>query len=146
MSSVISSNPALTYTISDFISMKYTDEITFRNYSILEVINDIELLDHNLVEDYLSELSSICVSVPLTDEEYKKYKYAPDLLAYDVYGSVQLDFVIMYANNIIDPKEFNFKTIKLPYASALKTFLASVYNVNSGYLEQNREDNNIINY
>lgn len=126
--------------------MKYTDEITFRNYSILEVINDIELLDHNLVEDYLSELSSICVSVPLTDEEYKKYKYAPDLLAYDVYGSVQLDFVIMYANNIIDPKEFNFKTIKLPYASALKTFLASVYNVNSGYLEQNREDNNIINY
>ena len=29
----------------------------------------------------------------LSDDEYKKYRYSPDLLAYDIYGSVQLDFI-----------------------------------------------------
>ena len=46
-------------------------------------------------------------------------------------------------NDMIDPKEFNIKTIKLPYASVLKEFLTTVYNCNSEYIGQNRADNNI---
>ena len=72
------SNPALTYTLDDFISMKYNDEITFHNFSIVEVLDGVELLDHNVLEDYENELVSICIDCPLTDEQYKKYKYAPD--------------------------------------------------------------------
>ena len=33
------SNPALTYTLDDFISMKISDDMTYYNFSILEVIN-----------------------------------------------------------------------------------------------------------
>lgn len=137
------SNPALTYTLEHFIEMQHSDELTYRNFSILEVVDGLEFVDHNLVEDYLDELESICIACELTDDQYKKYKYAPDLLAYDIYGSVQLDFVIMYANGIVDPKEFNYKVVKLPYASALKLYLNSVYNANSSYIEQNRADNNL---
>ena len=112
-------NPALTYTLDQFIGMKYSDDITYHNFSIIEKIDDnIELVDHNIIEDYLDELESICVKCELTLEQYRKYKYKPDLLAFDVYGSVQLDFIIMLVNDMIDPKEFDLKTIKLPYASA----------------------------
>lgn len=138
-----SNNPALTYTLEHFVQMQHSDELTYRNFSILEVVDDMEFIDHNLVEDYLEELESICVSCELTDEQYKKYKYSPDLLAYDVYGSVQLDFVIMYANGMVDPKEFNSKVVKLPYASGLKIYLNSVYNSNSSYISQNRSDNKL---
>ena len=124
--------------------MRLSDEMTFRNFSILEVIDGIEMLDHNLVEDYLTELENMCVPLILDDESYRKYRYAPDLLAFDIYGSTQLDFIVLYANGMVDPKEFNTKKIKLPYASQLKTFLNQVYNSDYNYIRQNRSDNNLL--
>jgi hypothetical protein len=76
----------------------------------------------------------------MTPEESKKYKYSPDLLAYDIYGSVQLDFIILAANDIIDPKDFNFKRLKLPTASRLKEYLNEVYGSNSNWLTKNKYD------
>ena len=130
--------PAQTYTLDQFIEMKDIDNMTYRNFSILQKIDGVEHLDHNLVEDYLEELKNVCISVTLSDQEYKKYKYAPDLLAYDIYGSVQLDFVILLLNDTIDPKEFTKKTVLLPYASGLSVFLDTIYSKESNYITYNR--------
>ena len=131
-------NPATTTTLEDFIEMRSIDEMTYYNFSILEVINGVEHLNHNLIEDYLEELESACITVDLTLDQYKKYKYFPDLLSYDVYGSVQLDFIIMLLNDCIDPKEFDKKTVILPYASVLASFLNTVYSKEQLYIEENR--------
>ena len=137
-------NPAKTYTLDDFVQMKFSDDMTYYNFSILEVVNGVEHLDHNLLEDYLPELIATCVDVTLDEDQYKAYKYAPDLLAYDLYGSVQLDFVIMMVNDTIDPKEFNRRTIKLPYASILNEFLQEIYGKEKEYIKSNRANNNIL--
>ena len=131
-------NPATTTTLEDFIEMRSIDEMTYYNFSILEVINGVEHLNHNLIEDYLEELKSACITVDLTLDQYKKYKYFPDLLSYDVYGSVQIDFIIMLLNDCIDPKEFDKKTVILPYASVLASFLNTVYSKEQLYIEENR--------
>ena len=131
-------NPATTTKLEDFIEMRSIDEMTYYNFSILEVINGVEHLNHNLIEDYLEELKSACITVDLTLDQYKKYKYFPDLLSYDVYGSVQLDFIIMLLNDCIDPKEFDKKTVILPYASVLASFLNTVYSKEQLYIEENR--------
>lgn len=136
-------NPALTYTLNDFVSMRNIDDMTYYNFSILEVINGVQHLNHNLIEDYLPHLVNTCEKVTLSDEEYKKYAYNPDLLAYDLYGSVQLDFILLLLNDMIDPKEFNIRTLILPYSSALSTFLNDIYSKESGYIQQNRSDNKI---
>lgn len=136
-------DPALTFTLEDFIDMKISDEMTYYNFSIIENINNIEYLDHNLIEDYLPELNKLCIPVSLTSEQFKRYKYAPDLLAYDVYGSVQLDFIVLMANDMIDPKEFCKTEIKLPYASSLRNFLGTIYSKEKNYITKNRYDNNI---
>ena len=138
------SNPALTYTLDDFISMQISDDMTYYNFSLLEVIDGVEHLDSNLVEIYLEELKSQCISVQLSEEEIKKYKYNPDLLSYHLYGSVQLDFVILLLNDMYDPKEFTKKTIILPHSSVLSKFLNEVYSKEEGYIKQNRADNNIL--
>jgi hypothetical protein len=132
--------PDKTYTLTDFINSKDNDEITYYNFSILEKIGNIEHLDHNLFEDYLDEIESVCQTVELTNEEYSKYKYAPDLLAFDTYGSTQFDFIVMLVNDMVDPKEFVQRTIKLPYASALVTLLANIYSVELPYIELNRSE------
>ena len=138
------SNPALTYTLDDFISMQISDDMTYYNFSILEVIDGVEHLDSNLVEIYLEELKSQCISVQFSEEELKKYKYNADLLAYDLYGSVQLDFVILLLNDMYDPKEFTKKNVILPHSSKLAKFLNDVYSKEEGYIQQNRADYDIL--
>lgn len=134
---------AQTHTIEEFISRKYEDELTYRNFSIVDYIDEVELLDRNLFSDYLPELEATCILYPFTIQEYRRYKYLPDLLSYDLYKTTQLDFVLMMLNDMVDPKEFNLKKIKLPRADVLKEVLSSILSVNSGFIEQNRSDHNL---
>ena len=133
-------NVAQTYTLEQFILMKSTDDMTYNNFSIYDYIDGQKVLDRNIVDDYLEELVKLSSIVELNTEEYKKYKYSPDLLAYDIYGSTQLDFVILAANDMIDPKDFNLKKLKLPTVSAMKVFLNEVYSANSNWISKNRYD------
>jgi hypothetical protein len=43
-----------------------------------------------------------------------------------------------------DPREFDKRTLKLVYASALSTFLNEIYSKEYGWIQQNRADNNIL--
>ena len=133
-------DPSLTYTLDDFVAMQMSDDMTYYNFSILEVVNSVEHLNINLVEEYSSILKDQSVLVELSDEQYKKYRYCPDLLAYDVYGSVQLDFVILILNDMYDPKEFANKIIRMVPASTLQQFLNDVYGKEYGWIQQNRAD------
>jgi len=132
--------PAKTYTLEQFITMKNTDNMTYNNFSIYGIIDGQKILESNLIDDYIDELNTISNIIQLSDEEYKKYKYSPDLLAYDVYGSTQLDFIVLAANDMIDPKDFNIRKMKLPTVSRLREFLNSVYNSNSNWITKNRYD------
>lgn len=133
-------NPAQTFTLEQFISMKNTDDMTYNNFCIYGTIDGQKILESNLIDEYLDELVKVTSIVQLSDEEYKKYKYSPDLLAYDVYGSVQLDFVVLAANDMIDPKDFNLRKLKLPTASRMREFLNEVYGANSDWITKNRYD------
>lgn len=134
-------DPSLTHTLEEFILMKNNDDMTYFNFSIIEELNGIKIVDHNLIEDYLDELKALCITCELDQAQYNRYKYSPDLLSFDIYGTTQLDFVILMINDMIDPKDFTLKTIKLPYASQMKTFMQNVYNSEQGYIQQNRSDN-----
>ena len=132
-----------THTVQEFISRKYEDELTYRNFSIVDYADNIELLDRNLFSEYMPLLMSTCTKYPFTVEEYRRYKYAPDILSFDIYKTTQLDFIILMMNDMIDPKEFNLKTVKLPKPSIIKQTLSEILSVNSGFIEQNRADHNL---
>lgn len=139
----MNNDPALTYTLDDFVELQSVDNMTYYNFSILEIIDGVQHLDHNLVEDYLKELEATCVTLELSNEEMSRYRYNPDLLAYDIYGSVQLDFIILLLNDMIDPKDFDRRKLKLPYASSLSIFLNTLYSKESNYINENRANNNL---
>jgi hypothetical protein len=127
------SDPAYTYTLEDFVQTGQQDQLTYSYFSVVNEINGIKFTTYNIVNDYLDELKKLCVAIPkenITVEQVAKYKYKPDLLSFDIYGSTQLDFIILYCNNIIDPKEFDFhnKYVYLPKASVLQQFLSEIYN------------------
>lgn len=134
------SNPALTATLEDFIQEGKTDQLTYKNFSITNQIGNISFVETNIIDFYLDELKAICVEIPIeniTQEQIVKYKYQPDLLAYDIYGSTQLDFIVLICNGIIDPKEFDFKikSLLLPKASTLKTYLSEIFRSEKDWID-----------
>ena len=136
-------NPAVTYTIQDFINMKSQDELTYPNFAIFDYKFGETFVEESILDYYIAELKSICLKVTeFKPEEIARYKYAPDLLSYDIYGTTQLDFLINLCNGIIDIKDFDFKRgyLLLPKAQALAEFLSAVYNSESGWLAINKRE------
>lgn len=135
-----------TYTLSDFIKQKSVDELTYRNLSILQKLHGLEVLDHNLFSDYINDIEPYIVDMEFEDSiQQNKYKYAPDLLAYDVYGSTQLDFVILLLNDMIDYKEFDLSVVRMLRSNDLYSIFSTIYNKNSDYIRITRSDNNLSN-
>ena len=133
-------DPALTYTLDDFISLQLSDELTYYNYSIIEVMDGVEHTSQNMMEEYIDELKKECLQVKLSDIELKRYKYHPDLLSHALYGTVQLDVIIMMLNDMIDPKDFTRSNIVLPYSSSLYNFLDDVISKEGLYISNNRAE------
>lgn len=143
MSMLYSSDPAKTATIEDFVACKENDEMTYANFSIiakcLESTN-VQYAYNNVIYDYLDELKALAVDVVLSDKDYSKYKYKPKLLAYDIYGTTELFFVIMAVNGICNVRDFNKKKIKMLFKKDLEDFLNDVYSAESNYIQMNRDE------
>lgn len=55
----------------------------------------------------------MCVEVKLTDEEYSMYRFRPKLLAYRLYKSTDLAFILAKVNNVVSDKDFNFRILNV---------------------------------
>lgn len=143
MRTIISKNkPAEACTLKDFVALQDQDELTYRNMSILRFQFGVEFAEDSVLDYYLNELKSICLELPITFEDKVKYRYAPDMLSYDCYGTTQLDWVILLCNGIIDPKDFDMSGtyIRAPKRSDLRKFLSRVFNAEGGWIDINRSE------
>lgn len=127
-------------TIEETIEKGEEVEVTHYNMSILRLLDDdIEYATTTIIDDYLSELKMISKDVEMTNEQFRRYKYRPDLFCYDIYGSKDLDFVLLAINGINDAREFDRKKIKFIAKDALFTILSYIINAEIEYMENNRD-------
>lgn len=133
--------PEKTYTIEEFVDSYNGADINYESTSLIQNINGYTMIAYNIFNDYIDELNELAVYVTLSDEEYNKYLYRPKILAYDLYGSTELFFLILMLNNICNVKEFDFKRLKLLKVEDLEKFISSVYNSERYTLSLNRSKN-----
>jgi len=130
------SSPAKTSTLEEFIALSSKTIISYRNLSFVERIDDQrEFAIWNVISDYERELKALSTDVELSDEEYRRYAYNPKVLAYDIYGSTELFFIILAINGICTAKEFSDKKIKLIKATDLEEVIQMIYNANKQDIE-----------
>ena len=133
-----------TYTVEDFIELgKDIDDIQYSKFAILSkavssVTNPILYAEHNVIYDYEEEFKKLALTVEMTDNEYNKYRFKPKLLAYDVYGSTELFFPILFINGMCNIKDFDRKTIKLIRKDYMIQLLEAIYNAEKNYIDSNR--------
>ena len=122
--------PGKTSTIAEFISFKNSDDISYNNLSFRDKYDSIIYPIKNIIDDYIDELKELIVVVTMSKEEFLKYKYKPTILANDIYGNGELDFIIMRLNDICNAKEFDMQTVNLIKNDDLDDFLTAIYNAN----------------
>jgi len=150
ISRLTSTSPDMANSIENFIAAGEDSAIiSYYNFSVLQVEFSedktirVDFTIDNLINDYMDILQEACKKVKLTNAEKIKYYYNPDLLAYDIYGSTELDFLVMRLNGIIDPKDFDMPSLKLLYKTDLVNLMNRIYSAENAYLTANRESNGL---
>lgn len=105
-------------TVKEYINNYNNEEITSSSFFLKQVFsseNNRKMIVNfnNLIIKYMPELKEIKVKVTLSNEEYAKYKYNPKVLSYDIYGTTELWFLILEANELHSITQFDSKTIYL---------------------------------
>ena len=103
-------------TIKEYISNYNSEEITHSAFFLKQVFTTgtsakILVNFKNLVMKYMPELNDLKVKITLDNDEYSKYKFNPKLLSHDVYGTTELWFLILEANELHSITQFDLKTI-----------------------------------
>ena len=128
MASGTISEPQETYTLAQFISLRDADKIVYQRYAVMERSITYPTMVYAID------------NVRVTLDEKMKYQYKPKLLAYDIYGSTESYFMILALNGMCNLKEFSLEDRKF-YAltpADLSTFMSSIYNAESKFLQMNR--------
>ena len=87
----------------------------------------------------MDEIMERTVDYEFSDLEYIKYRYKPKLLAYDIYDTTELFFVILAINGMCSVKDFTKRKIKLLYKSDMLDLLNQIYSAESDYILYNRK-------
>lgn len=129
------SSPGTSSTVEEFISFKNDDSASYNNFSFKDKYGNIIYPIKNIIDDYTEELSELTIDITMSESEFLKYKYRPKVLANDIYGNPELDFLILAINGICNVKEFDSREIKLIRENDLDDFITSIYNANKEDLD-----------
>lgn len=137
--------PQETYTLNQFIEMKDIDKLVYRRYSIMQRSLTNEELVYcidNVIYTYMEEMNVRRKIVSVTETERIKYAYKPKLLAYDIYGSTELFFLLLALNSMCNLKQFDLSERRFFALTPqdASTYMSNIYNAESEYIRLNRSN------
>lgn len=138
-----STNSSNIWTLSDFISEYSIEDLRIDAFYLQQVFWDKNKMTHKVVvnensiaDKYANELEENKHIVELTTKEYYKYRYNPKLLSYDIYGTTELWFFILMANELYSISEFDLRKVVL-FDTAIITKLNRMLEMDAEFLEIN---------
>lgn len=136
-------NSSNIWTLSDFISEYSIEDLRINAFYLQQVFWDKNKMTHKVVvnensiaDKYANELEENKHIVELTTKEYYKYRYNPKLLSYDIYGTTELWFFILMANELYSISEFDLRKVVL-FDTAIITKLNRMLEMDAEFLEIN---------
>lgn len=105
-------------TIRDTIELGKELEITSNTLHYKKVITNSNNENFifsisSIFDKYYELMKERTMTIELTDDEYRKYIYKPKLLSLDLYGTTELDFLLLRLNNMTSCIYFNKQTFKV---------------------------------
>ena len=130
------------YTIKEFIDNYTIDDVTFNTVFLKDVFNTpngkMIVNGSSVLDRYRNELSQYKTKLKLTSEEYRKYQYNPKVLSYDIYGTTELWFLILHANELTSVSQFDMEQPYV-YTGVIANVITSALNLEKDYIDYNEE-------
>lgn len=139
---MIAGNSENIYTLSDFTREYSVEDLRVDAFHLKEVFfqngmkHKIVVNGDNIADKYSAELEENKKIVEFTTKEYYKYRYNPKLLSYDVYGTTELWFFILMANEIYTITEFDLRKVKM-FDAAIISKLNRMLELDKEFLDIN---------
>lgn len=132
----MANNPEYTSSIKEYIQSEPTVNINCDSFNIYDKIDGLSIISYNVLNDYKKELLDASFFADFTDNiDYQYYRYRPKLLSYDLYGTTELFFILLFINDIYDVKDFDKKTIRIIKKDKLSSILSYIYSSNKSSTE-----------
>lgn len=90
-------------------SLKMTDFFLFEILSNTNQQEYIKTIEENILARHQSFLEENKVKITITDDEYRKYRCNAHWVSQDIYGTTELWFLILHANELYSESEFTMK-------------------------------------
>lgn len=121
-------NSMYSHTLNEFLEASANSTVpTYDKWCFVERYNNINFTVKNVLSDYMVELKKLSTNVYLTEQDLTKYNYKPKLLSADVYGTIDLFYVILLLNGICNVKEFHdINPIKMIKKEDLFSYLSDI--------------------
>lgn len=132
-------NPTVAEYIADYNSEELVCSAFYLKQVFVSNANKKMLVNFsNLVIKYMPELKELKVKIELSNQEYAKYKYNPKVLSHDIYGTTELWFLILEANEMHSVVEFDSRTIYL-FRTDIVEKLTRILNLETESKDYNEE-------
>lgn len=125
-----------TKTLSALIN--YTDIYDINNVAFLHTTGYLVVKSTTAFQKFYPYVKDYLSSYRVTDDQREKYRYRPDLLSSDVYGTPMLGWLIMWMNGQECPSKFRIKqTIVLINPSQIQDVFITIKAKNQKALDAN---------
>ena len=126
-------------TLSGTLQQYNKKSVTRTNLSLLESVREGIVMNGNtILNDYIDELDSCTFEYTMTTDEEARYYMRPDLFAYDKWGDKEYEFLVLFINGIVSPKEFTNTTIKSIERDYIGSIMGLIISAEQDYLNFNR--------
>jgi hypothetical protein len=115
----------------------YDNELIEDDIVLNKNLDYLKLCEENIIDRHSYFLSNHLNVVEFSEEEYRKYRCNAHRLAYDLYGTTVLWFLILSANELFSESEFNLHRVKL-YDANVVARLVEIKLAENRELELNR--------
>ena len=117
-------------TIKDVIEQGLESKMTIKDLSFREVITNsagekFVINMYNLFEKYYDILLDYTVVAVLDEEDYRKYRLQPKLLAKDLYANQDLYYLLLRLNHVYSIIQFDFKEVRI-FKPEIKSLLNEI--------------------
>lgn len=99
-------------TLEDLVRYGSTSSYSIKKCSILTKYDNLIMLDKLAYSKYDDLLLRCSTMITLTDEEFNLYKFHPEKLSQKLYGTINLDHLILWLNRT-SVYDFNNKRVRI---------------------------------
>lgn len=89
----------------------------------------------NLYEKYYEILLDHVVIATLTEAEYRRYRFQPKLLSFDLYGTKELHYMLLRLNHVYSVINFDFNEVRVFKPTVLNLLNEIMVVEAEGYIE-----------